>query len=102
MADPSSGKKAAGPDMYGANVAEDGSFDVPGVDGDGIPPGKYRVALILRPGRDRSEKAQDPKAKKADPDKDYLNGEFGPENSPIVREITRPRPLVIDLNQPAP
>ena len=98
LADPSTGKPPAGPDIYAANVASDGSFDVPGVEGDGIPPGRYRVAVTLRPGRDRSEGKA--KARDYDPDKDYLNGAFGPDNSPIVREVKSSQTLSIDLDKP--
>ncbi|MDB5352636.1 MAG: hypothetical protein JWN86_3883 [Planctomycetota bacterium] len=94
------GKTPTGPDLYAANVASDGSFDVPGIDGEGIPPGKYRVSVVLRAGRDRSQAKK--KGKNGDPDKDLLNGAFAPENSPIVREITSSQPLRIDLDQPSP
>jgi len=49
---------------------EDSTFRVKGKDGQGMPPGKYRVALELLQGR-----------------KDLFGGAFGPENSPHVVTI---------------
>ena len=92
------GKRSDGPDLYAANIADDGTFDVPGVDGDGIPPGKYRVSVSVRTGRDRSGTKK--KGNVDTSDKDLLNGAFGPGNSPIVRELNSSTRLDIDLDKP--
>ena len=93
--------KTVGPDVYPANITNDGSFNVPGIEGDGIPPGKYRVSIAMRAGRDRSpsKDAKDRKKKAENSDKDYFNGAFGPENSPIIREIKSSTHLDIDIDK---
>jgi hypothetical protein len=62
----------------------DGTFQVVGKDGKGMPPGKYRISIEhLR--------------KK----KDLLNGAFDSEASPFVREVNASTPeLVLDLARP--
>jgi hypothetical protein len=59
---------------------EQGTFEVIG----GVPPGKYKFVI----------QALDPY-----PMADKLNGKFGMNNSPIVREITG-EPIEIDLASP--
>jgi hypothetical protein len=74
-----------GTDFYAALVnPADGTFRVAGSDGQGIPRGKYRIAIEhLR--------------KKTD----LLKGEFDPEHSPLVREIRRAADeVVIDVAKP--
>jgi hypothetical protein len=51
---------------------ENSTFLVKGKDGQGMPPGKYRVAVEHLQGR-----------------KDLLKGQFGPDNSPFVVTINR-------------
>lgn len=92
------GGKSKEPDLYAANVKDDGTFDVPGVDGDGIPPGKYRVSVILSTGRDRSGAKKTGNVDTSE--KDILNGAFGPDNSPIIREVKSSTYLEIDLDKP--
>jgi hypothetical protein len=84
--------EAKGPDgtaseVNGSHPAQydpkDGSFRVLGADGDGIPPGKYRVTVQITKNR-----------------KDLLGGRFGPENSPFIQEITNSKnEIVLDLGQ---
>jgi hypothetical protein len=63
----------------------DGRFEVPGPDGNGIPPGKYRIAI----------RQWDPY-----PQIDKLGGKFDEENSPITREVTGEEEIVIDVLRP--
>ena len=61
------------------------TFEVPGKTGDGIPPGKYRIAVKHLRGA-RGE--------------DVLEGAFAPDKSPIVREILESQELTIDVGKP--
>ncbi len=76
-----------------------GTFKVPGKDGSGIPPGKYRIAISSKINREalNSSKASQ---KPADREKDYLGDKFGPTTSPIVREIKASTDLPIDMDKP--
>lgn len=68
---------------YSAIAKPDGTFEVTGKDGSGIPPGSYRIAVIQF----------DPY-----PRKDLLKGAFGAGKSPIIREAS---PVMeIDLDKP--
>jgi hypothetical protein len=71
-------------DSYAAEYhAEDGTFQVKGKDGAGLPPGKYRVGIQLMKNRD-----------------DLLGGKLLGKNSPLTCEITGSHDdLVIDLDQ---
>lgn len=95
------GKNAPANEPYAATYNSDGSFEVPGKEGRGIPPGMYRISVIRKPKAGKI--APIPKGSKAqiDRDKDYLNDQFGPETSPIVREIPASVDLTIDLDNPA-
>jgi hypothetical protein len=63
---------------------EDGTFLVGGADGKGLPAGKYRVTVQIMKNK-----------------KDLLNGAFGAQNSPIVREVTgKADELNLDLAHP--
>jgi hypothetical protein len=71
-------------DTYAAVFNKDGSFEVAGKDGKGLPPGKYRVTL------EHLKKKQD-----------LFDGAFAGDNSPIVREVTDgANEIVIDLDKP--
>jgi hypothetical protein len=70
-------------EWFPANVEKDGSFDVPGKEGNGIPPGKYRVAVTWVTHTDRNH--------------DLLHGALRRDTSPIIREITGSGSLTIDL-----
>ena len=70
--------------MFGATYHnDDGSFEVPGPDGQGLPPGKYRVVLKMLP----------PPAELQD-----MNTRFDAANSPINLDITSEDPINIDLS----
>lgn len=66
----------------------EGSFEVPGKTGKGIPPGKYRVVVMLLSGG-------------ANP-KDLLDGAFsGRKGKPFIREVSVQSPEVtVDLAKP--
>ena len=68
-----------------AQVDADGNFKVPGRRGDGIPPGRYRIAV----------RQWDPY-----PQVDRLKGRFDERNSPIIREIAGEEDIVIDVSKP--
>lgn len=72
-------------DPEGTVADADGNFDVPGPNGNGIPPGKYRIAV----------RQWDPY-----PQEDKLGGRFDPENSPIIRQITGGEEILIDVSKP--
>jgi len=76
-----------------------GTFKVPGKDGSGIPPGKYRISItskMLREALNTSKAKQKP----MDREKDYLEDKFGPATSPIIREIKSSTDLTIDMDKP--
>jgi hypothetical protein len=84
------GADAAGnilnPDAYHAvSVKEDGTFNVPGPSDRGLPPGRYK--LVVR--------QWDPY-----PVVDKLEGAFDETRSTIVREITGPTTIELDLAKP--
>ncbi len=67
-----------------AIVKPDGSFTVPGPDGKGIPPGKYRITV----------EQFDPF-----PTTDKLGGKFNERNSKIEREVTGNDHFDLDLDK---
>lgn len=74
------GDKAANR-SYPADVDTDGTFKVPGLEGKGIPPGKYQIAvtsMVIPESRPGSS---------APPPGDRFNDAFAYPNSPIVREV---------------
>jgi len=80
------------------------TFAVPGPDGHGVPPGKYRIAVAqtLRGAALKREELAARKKRTAvvDRDSDMLNKRFSPEYSPIVRVLEAPGDLTIDLDRP--
>jgi hypothetical protein len=94
-----SGRMVKYTDQYQANLDESGSFQVLGPEGQGIPPGKYRVAISQRYTREAFETLKN-KPKTLIRDDDLLKDEFGPMKSPIVREIKGRADLVIDMDKP--
>jgi hypothetical protein len=80
-----------------------GTFSVPGKEGKGIPPGRYRIAITQKMTRETFDATNpQPKkgAKRADRETDTLGGQFGLDNSPIVREVSASSRLTIDLDRP--
>ncbi len=74
-------------EVYAASVNSDGTFTVSGIDGNGIPVGKYRVALRCLVESEEGEK-------------DVWDGRFEPSNSPFTVEITEQNhEVVVDVSQ---
>jgi hypothetical protein len=86
--------------------SKDGSFTVPGRDGYGIRPGKYRIAVfesLRRETRDQLNKSEKPKRgqKRVDNDTNLLESTFGENTSPFIRDITKSTKLTLDMASPA-
>jgi hypothetical protein len=87
---------------------KDGTFVVPGPDGYGIPPGKYRISIfqgLTREGEGKAHKEHKGTSRKAsviNREMDFLEGLFGPTTSPIVREVTQGAELIVDLDKESP
>jgi hypothetical protein len=79
-----------------------GSFSVPGVEGRGIPPGKYRVAVTEKLKREAYDALPAPLKKKGaiSRDDDMLKSQYGIGTSPIIREIPKSTDLDIDMTKP--
>ncbi len=99
--DAAPGGRAMPGEPYPAAFAATGRYEVPGPDGRGIPPGKYRVAVIQKP-KDRSA-APKPKSKAQAPDRDhdFLEDKFSPVTSPIILSVERSAHMVVALDRPA-
>jgi hypothetical protein len=99
-----SGKIVANNEPYAAELnPKDGSFLVPGPEGKGIPAGKYRISVIQKLTRDAFDarlRATKNRAQAFDRETDYFRNEFGPETSPIVRDVNSSGVLTIDLDRP--
>jgi hypothetical protein len=80
----------AGPERsFAGLVKADGSFTVVGIDGNGVPPGRYRITIrSLQYGAG------------AEPDSgDKFEGLFSDRDSPLTCEVKRGAPVTIDLAQ---
>jgi hypothetical protein len=98
-----SDKRAPTQDSYSADVdQEKGSFTVPGPLGEGIPPGKYRVAVTQTWTREGLKNAPVEKGKRPPGrETDLLRGRLNSENSRIDRTVdASSSDLTIDLDQP--
>jgi hypothetical protein len=98
------GKSINGGEPFPSQVnPEDGTFVVPGPDGNGIPPGRYRVALTLKPTATAVSEAQAKagKRKTINSDTDFFTKRYDPGNSPVVRNLETSCELAIDLDNPA-
>jgi hypothetical protein len=99
------GKPAGEVEMAQYNES-DGSFTVPGREGKGIPPGKYRIAVIetlRREALDEVNKSMNPKRgeKRIDKDTNFLEETFGEKSSPLVRDLKTSTRLTLDLAKPS-
>ncbi len=107
LKDPS-GKPAQGGDAYQADYDPDsGTFTVPGPERQGIPPGKYRVAVTQKLERTAFDAAREKVADRArrrafTRDTDMLADRYGPTTSPVIVEVNRSEELVVDLDQATP
>jgi hypothetical protein len=81
---------------------EEATFTVPGPDGRGIPPGKYRVSVtqkLRREAVDKKNEKVDRNQKLFDRDTDTFQGKYG-ESSPFVFDVDGKTELTIDLDKP--
>jgi hypothetical protein len=96
-----SGKAIPGGEPFWADVdQESGTFSVPGNDGRGIPPGKYRVAVTQKMSRHALNSAKLRSKNGLSRETDMLDNRFGLDSSPIVRELKSSCELAIDLDHP--
>lgn len=90
---------------YMARLKSEATYEVPGLEGHGIPAGKYRIAVIRKHKTGTLKPTDGAKVGKRqnapNRDEDLLKNQFGPESSPIVRTIDGPCHLTIDLDQPS-
>lgn len=85
--------------------ATDGSFKVPGPEGYGIPPGKYRIVVaetLRREALDELKKASKPKRgeKRLTNDTNLLEASFGEKTSPFIRDLSKSTKLTLDMAKP--
>jgi hypothetical protein len=86
--------------------SRDGSFTVPGRDGYGISPGKYRIAIVetlRREALDELKKSTKPKKGRTPPirdDTNFLESSFGEQTSPFVRDLKSSTKLTLDMSKP--
>lgn len=97
-----SGKSVKSNEPYAAIFhPEDATFEVPGPEGRGIPPGKYRVSVTQKY---RTKHTVDQPKKRGEPainrDTDLLKDRFSPTDSPIIVEVPASEKLTIDLDRP--
>ncbi len=97
----SSGKTSQSGEQFWAEVDQaKGTFTVPGTDRQGIPPGKYRVAVTQKMTREAFSAANPKPKKDVNRETDLLKDRFGAGTSPIVREVKSSGELVVDLDKP--
>jgi hypothetical protein len=98
-----SGKPIQAAEPFQAEVdQESGIFSVPGTEGRGIPPGKYRVAVTQKLMREAYNAANPKKPKRGvNRETDLLANRFGLDTSPIIREVKSSGDWTIDLDHPA-
>jgi hypothetical protein len=104
MKDGTSGDPAGEFEMADYN-SKDGSFTVPGREGYGIRPGKYRIAVVETLRRAELEKLKKPgkrtpKQKLFDRDTNFLESTFGEKTSPFVRDLKTSTNLTLDMASP--
>jgi hypothetical protein len=76
------------PRSFAATVnRDDSTFVVPGNDGNGIPPGKYRISV--------NQKMID-----LTPEAEQINEMFSRNKTQIEREVTNEEPIILDLSKP--
>ena len=85
--------------------ARDGSFTVPGREGYGIPPGKYRIVVVetlRRETLDKLKNASKPARgqKRINNDTNFLEASFGEMTSPFVRDLKTSTKLTLDMAKP--
>jgi hypothetical protein len=95
-----SGKTVKSGEPYLAELdLASGTFFVPGPERQGIPPGKYRVAITQRLTREAFDAAKQKSTKKRPSrETDTLGNQYGFENSPVTVEVKRSEDVTIDLD----
>ncbi len=79
---------------------------MPGREGYGIPPGKYRIAVVetlRREARDAVEEVREAEARENsafDNDTNFLESSFGEKTSPFVRDLKTSTNLTLDMASP--
>jgi hypothetical protein len=91
------GKLDASSLSHSAYVKEDGSFEVLGEMGKGIPPGKYRVAVRRLSEEDEDEEEEGEEGAEASESADPW-AKYNKENSPFEFEVPGEE-IVIDVSQ---
>jgi hypothetical protein len=76
---------------------ETSSFRVPGPEGNGIPPGKYRVSIVQKRTREALGTLDKTAHKAVDREEDLFQNRYSPDASLIVRQIDHSEDLTIDL-----
>jgi hypothetical protein len=104
MKDGTSGDSSRDVEMADYN-SKDGSFTVPGSEGYGIRPGKYRIVVVeslRRETRDQMNKSAKPKRgqRRVENDTNFLESTFGENTSPFVRDLKSSTNLTLDMASP--
>ena len=83
---------------------DDATFTVPGPDGRGIPPGKYRVTVtqkFKREAVDKKNEKVDRNKKLFERDTDVLNGQYTELRTLFVFDVDGKTEMTIDLDKPS-
>lgn len=104
MKDGASGQPSGEAEMADYD-STDGSFTVPGREGYGIAPGKYRIALVetlRREALDQLKKASKPKRgqTRITDDTNFLEDSLGEATSPLIRDLRASTKLTLDMAKP--
>jgi hypothetical protein len=106
MKDEKSGKLPGDVEMANYDP-RDGSFTVPGREGNGIPPGKYRIAVVETLRREELDKLKVKNASKSKrgskritDDTNFLESSFGEQTSPFVQELITSTKVTLDMATP--
>jgi hypothetical protein len=96
-----SGKTIQSGEAYLADLDQaTGTFSVPGPERQGIPPGKYRIAVTQKIEREALDALKKETKKRLNREADMLADRFGLATSPIVRQVDGSQELTIDLDRP--
>lgn len=106
--DPTKSAAAAGEPYLADYDESDGTFKVPGRNGQGIPPGKYRISVSDKLDREAFDKLPKAKTKAIkrgavpaiNRETDFLDSRFGSGTSPIVRNFKASENVTVDLDKP--
>jgi hypothetical protein len=97
-----SGKTVQSGEPYLAEYDQaSGTFTVPGPDRQGIPSGKYRIAVTQKMEREALDAIKQGTKKRVNRETDMLADRFGVGTSPIIREVKASQEVTIDLDRPS-